>query len=71
MKKQEFAQNHQKWYIYVSVILFHVVENHEKLLIASKRARSGDFSMYHDFYLKINSEKTGIGSKLKQIMGNL
>ena len=23
MKKQEFAQNHQKWYIYVSVILFH------------------------------------------------
>ena len=43
MKKQEFAQNHQKWYIYVSVILFHMVENHEKLLIASKRARSGDF----------------------------
>ena len=70
-KNHEFTQNHQNSVILVCGCHFAGSWNCQKPLILFERARAEDFPMYHDFYLKLNSGKTGIGSKLEQSMENL
>ena len=63
MKKDEFPKNHQKWYVHVVAGFSLLAQNHKKRPILFERARAGDFLMYHEFDPKLNSEKSGIGSK--------